>query len=142
MWFSVKPVLAEERRQGSGLVQDDRFDLGRAEHHPAASEAHDVREAGVRPDSHAVLGGERHGPVHDVGIARVIPAGHVGDVDDAHEFFVVAELVEAQAFTHVGVQEHTPWSVEGAGVTLVCMGATLLSNSSRPILCRSLNLRA
>ena len=102
-----KPVFTEERRQGSGLVQDDRLDLLRTEDHPAAAEADHVWQAGVRADGHAVLGRKGHRPVHDIRIAGVVAAGDVGDVDDAHEFFIIAEFVQAQTFAHIGVQQHT-----------------------------------
>lgn len=136
----LEPVLSEEGRQGSGLVEDDRFNLSGAEHHSTASETHNVREAGVRSDGYTVLCSEGHGPVHDVWIASVVSAGHVGYVDDAHEFFVVAELVEAQAFTHVRVQEHSPLRAgRGVGSHSGLHLCNPTQHCGTPILCISPN---
>lgn len=114
-------VLVEEADEGTDLVADDGADFFGGEGHAAAAEAGEVGQAGVGADFNAVFFGESDGAFHDVGIPGVPATGEVDGINDGHEGFVVAEAVEADAFSHVGINgdfvRHDTTLSEVAGVT-------------------------
>src|SRR5450755_5029630 len=54
-------------------------------------------------DLDAMLLGQAHGLAHVVEVGAMESAGYVGDVDQGHQAFIVAHLVEAEGFSHVAV---------------------------------------
>src|SRR5213076_1488723 len=70
----------------------------------ATAEAHEVRQARVRPDRHAMAERQRDGLAHDVGVAAVEAARDVRRGDPGHDLLVGAERPPAIALAHVAVE--------------------------------------
>src|SRR5882757_5125565 len=62
-------------------------------------------------DLDAMLLGQSHGLAHMVEVGAMESAGDVGHVDQRHQAFVAAHLVEAEGFPHVAVDvDHLSFS--------------------------------
>jgi hypothetical protein len=71
--------------------------------HAPATKAHEVGQAGMGADGHAVLERQLHRLAHHVGLAPVKAAGDVRRGDVGHDAFVVAQCPPAVALAHVAV---------------------------------------
>ncbi|MNS71682.1 hypothetical protein D3C71_1034050 [compost metagenome] len=54
-------------------------------------------------DADAVLFGQTHHARHHFRIARMESAGDICRRDDFHKFLVVADLIDAETFAHIGI---------------------------------------
>jgi len=115
--WSVGAGGLDEGPEGAHLVTVDVLDLLRAHVHAPPAEAHEVGQAGVRPDGHAVREGELDGLAHHVRVAAVEAAGDVGRRDVGHDVLVAPQGPAAVALAHVAVDVDvdahifamTPW---------------------------------
>src|SRR6266852_3255203 len=93
----------DEGPERAHLVAMDVLDFLRAYLHVAPAEAHEVGQAGVRADGHAVREGQLHGLAHHVRVAAVEAAGDVGRRDVRHDVLVAPQDPAAVALSHVAV---------------------------------------
>ena len=94
---------AGEPDERAHLVERVAVDLLVGHLHRAASEAVAVREGRVSADRDAVLPAQRHRATHDLGIAGVEAACHVGRAQRREQSgVVVTVLPPRQALTEVG----------------------------------------
>jgi hypothetical protein len=99
-----------ESGQRPDLVQHGVLDLPGRELHRAAAKAHQIGEAGVCADAHAVTSDQAHCAIHHQRVAGAGAASDVGGGDEGYQRLVVADAVRAEAFPHVTVEVdfHTP----------------------------------
>jgi hypothetical protein len=102
--LDLHAVQAGELAQGPELVDELVVDLIRRDAYLPAPETDQIPVAVVNPDRDAVLFGQLHGPSHNVRVARVEAACHVGRGDVAHELLVRPEAVGSEALAHVAVE--------------------------------------
>jgi hypothetical protein len=85
------------------LIDDTVGQFFRAHLHLAPAETLQVGQGGMGANLDTMLLRQPHGLRHHRRIGGVEAAGDVGDRNVRHEPFVVAHLVEAEAFTHVAI---------------------------------------
>src|ERR671913_287755 len=107
MWLYVLDlhvVQTRELAQGPELVDELVVDLVRRNPYLPAPEPDQVTIPIVDPDRDTVLPGQLHGSPHNVRVARMKAARHVGRRDVAHKLLVRPEAVRPEALAHVAVE--------------------------------------
>src|SRR5215217_2660993 len=111
--LDLHAVQAGKLAQGPELVDELIVDLIRRDAYLPAPETDQIPVAVVNSDRDAVLFGQLNGPPHDVRVARVEAARHVGRRDVAHELLVSPEAVGSEALAHVAVEIYLHLSPSG-----------------------------
>lgn len=93
----------DESLQGADLIDGQVVGFFVGQRHHAATETLQVRQAGMGADSDAILKAELDRTSHDAGVARVKAARDVSRSNISHKSLVAADLVCAEALTHVAV---------------------------------------
>ncbi|MNK89460.1 hypothetical protein D3C87_1094710 [compost metagenome] len=90
--------------ESADLVMQDVLQLLRGVRHGAATETDQILIGRVCADLHAVAQRQADGLAHDARIAGVETTGHVGAIDEGHDFGVQTHGPTAEALAYVAIQ--------------------------------------